>query len=203
MKSARSAISSMALLLLLWIAVPAGLAAQQDNLDRLRNVASALSDSLLAGYTPTDTICAFVVGHDGAWIMDQAIVSTVELRKLASRRCDGIGGGSTVVAITALGVEYREVDDQDLLERDVSMEITATLPGSSSGARSVRAYAAHAIDTVNAERTSLLEASGYPFTKGIGPARAGGGFWKKIVEPAVVLAASAVIVVLLFTVRSQ
>jgi hypothetical protein len=144
----------MVLLPLLWIAVPAGLAAQQDNLDRLRGVASILSDSLL-------------------------------------------------VAITGLGVEYREVDDQDLLERDVSMEITATLPGTSAGARSVRAYALHAIDTVNSDRTSLLEASGYSFTKGIGPARAGGGFWKKIVEPAVVLAASAVIVVLLFTVRSQ
>ncbi|MDB5036367.1 MAG: hypothetical protein JWQ98_3608 [Chlorobi bacterium] len=193
----------MVLLPLLWIAVPAGLAAQQDNLDRLRGVASILSDSLLAGYAPNDTICAFVVSHDGAWIMDQAIVSAAELRKLASRRCDGIGNGSTIVAITGLGVEYREVDDQDLLERDVSMEITATLPGTSAGARSVRAYALHAIDTVNSDRTSLLEASGYSFTKGIGPARAGGGFWKKIVEPAVVLAASAVIVVLLFTVRSQ
>jgi hypothetical protein len=73
----------------------------------------------------------------------------------------------------------------------------------SSGLRRAASFVVVRRDTVGADETPLLEASGYDFAKGVLPPRPSGGIWKKIVEPAVVLGAAVVTVILLFTVRSQ
>jgi|GEM_PF-2353667 len=206
MKNARSFHSSallpLALLgLLLGVTRPAR--AQEDNLARLRECARIIADSV-AAELGGDTICVAVVNHQAGWLLDQSIVLATEERKLPLRLCDSAHPAGATLAITSLGVFYQELDDDDAIERLAQFEVSATLPRRAGGTgRTVRTYSVGLRDTVAADATSLIERSGYEFARGSFPPSNGGGFWKKLVEPAVVLGATVIMVVLLFTVRSR
>jgi hypothetical protein len=123
------------------------------------------------------------------------------------RRCDPSDTRRVDVAIAAIGVVYTVTDD-DLIERRAALAISANAPhrmtesGSTGPLRSYR-IAAEAVDTLARADTTGLAVATYPYTVGTMSAASSGGFWSKIVEPAVILAASAVVAILLFTVRSQ
>jgi hypothetical protein len=192
--------------LLLLLACAPRLAAQEDNLARLQGCARAVADSVTAGLGD-DTICVSIVNHEAAWLLDQAMVAAATDRHIPVRSCDSAHPASISMAITSLGVLYRELDDADRLERLARFEVSATLPATAApggnNVRAMRIYSVALSDTIDADGTSSLERSGYDFARGAFPPRPGGGFWKKLVEPAVVLGSAVVIVVLLFTVRSK
>ncbi len=208
MKNARffhsSALFPLALLgLLLGMTRPAR--AQEDNLMRLRECARIIADSVAADLG-SDTICVAIVNHQAGWLLDQAVISAGEERKIPIRICDSTHPAEATLAITSLGVFYQELDDDDdAIGRLAQLEVSATLPRRAGGnaGRTVRIYSVALRDTVPADGTSLIERSGYEFARGSFPASNGGGFWKKLVEPAVVLGATVIMVVLLFTVRSR
>lgn len=193
------------LLALMLMAAPHALHAQPaDNLERLRDCAIQLADSVLAPYSQGDTICLEVVPHPASWLVEQSVLGRAHERSINVLPCMPERTGRIALAITSIGVQYRLVDDIDLLARECRLDVGASLPApGSSGGRTARAFTLAASDTVDADQTSSIEASGYDFARGTVPPQNGGGFWKKIVEPAVILGASAVIAILLFTVRSQ
>lgn len=174
------------------------------NLERLQECANAVADSVLRLYSTGDTICLEMAGHPAAWMVEGSVLGRAMQRGIGVLPCPAERAGRVTLAVTSIGVAYRLTDDDDLLARDCRLEVHASLPGNGSlGGRSAHSFAIASTDTVPSDQTSSLEASGYDFAKGTLPQRSGGGFWKKIIEPAVVLGASAVIVILLFTVRSQ
>jgi hypothetical protein len=185
------------------------LRAQGTNLERLQKCAGLVADSVLAMYSSADTLCMTTIEHPASWLLDQSMLAGVERRNLRLGSC---GEGATdrlQLAITAIGIEYHEVDDPDSVERRASISVGSALPfptGSSQrlpGARLSRSYSVVLLDTVNAAGTSSLETPGYPYTHGMLVTNNHPGFWGKIVEPAVILGASVVMVILLFSVRSQ
>jgi len=187
--------------------------AQPGNLERIEECARVICDSLLSGFPSGAPLCIQVVRHPASWVMEEALLRTAETRGVRIVACDSGGASSEVeitLAVTAIGIEYRAIDPDDSLERDARIEASAILTqrsGASNGGlpagRSLRSYVAARRDTVGADQTSRIEASGYDFAKGNLPTRGSSGIWKKLVEPAVVLGASVVMVILLFTVRSQ
>lgn len=186
-----------------WAAMPAG-----TNLDRLAACARMVSDSVLARFQPGDTVCLRVADHPASWLIDQAALASAEARGVHIVTCDGVERSEIVIAVTSIGIEYLDLDDDpDGLARSCHVSCGATLAArQAAGAPLVRSaleLTGHTSDTVSSADLLMLEESGYPFTKGARPDPGSGGFWSKVVEPAVILGASAVMVILLFTVRSQ
>jgi hypothetical protein len=110
------------------------------------------------------------------------------------------------VAITSIGVLYRRIDEG--IERTASLAISASAPGplaESGGVRPLRSlrFAGELADTLALADTAGLADAAYPYTIGTMAQADSGSFWRTIVEPAVVLAASAIVAILLYTVRSQ
>ena len=180
--------------------------AQPDNLARLQECARAAADSLLEGFAAGDTLCLSVADHPAAWIVEQAVTAVANARRNVIATCGPGDPRSLSVAITAIGVEYRETEDSDSLERNALLSVSALLPGGSRpggiSGRTSRTLSSARADTVATDDLGVQEGAGYPFAKGSSPASSG-GFWSKVVEPAIVLGATAVVVILLFTVRSQ
>ena len=201
-----SGIAAVAAACALAIAAPGATAATPGpatNLERLEAAAAALADSLITGIASSDSLCLSLVPHDAAWLVERAIVDRAASRGVSIRRCESFDPRRVDVAITSLGVLYRETDD-GALERVTSMQWSVSAAVAHLGGQLARfEYATENVDTVEATDTTSLATSGYPFTSGIAVAHDSGGFWKRIVEPAVILAASAIVVILLFTVRSQ
>lgn len=176
------------------------------NLERLERCAAGAADSLLDALDVNDTICVAVVAHDAGWLLESALVERATARGIAVLRCDRSDARRVDVAITTIGVVYRRIDEG--IERVASLSLSAgsAAPIAESGtAGPLRSHriAAALTDTLAAADTSGLSDAAYPYTVGTVISADGGGFWRTIVEPAVVLAASAIVAILLFTVRSQ
>lgn len=105
----------------------------------------------------------------------------------------------------AYDVEFADValtrKGKNQLERVVSLGLSLTLSGSAddriSGSKTCRDSRS---DIVGREEVASLGDPGYPETNPIIPAKGG---WKRFIEPAVLLAASAVGTYLLFNLRSR
>jgi len=175
-----------------------------DNLERLRGCAVSVADSVLAPFAEGDTVCLDIAGHPAAWLVEQSVLGRAMERNIGVVPCPSERGVRIGLAVTAIGIDYGPTDDADLLARYCRLDVGASLPiAGAANSRMVHTFSVIAGDTVEVDQTSSIEASGYDFARGTIPRQAGGGFWKKIIEPAVVLGASAVIAILLFTVRSQ
>ncbi len=191
------------LLVLVGTWLPLG-AQQKDNLERLRECAAAIADSALAHYAAGDTISLELAPHPASWLLESTLLGAARQRGIGVVSSASPSGGRLVMAITSIGVAYGQTDDDDLLTRECGIGADASFTErGGAGRRMGGSFSAILGDTVEADETSLLEASGYDFTRGALPSTASSGFWKTIVEPAVVLGASVVITILLFTVRSQ
>lgn len=193
-----------ALALLLLVGAPGLCSAfQVSNLDRIRQCARLLSDSLLQKLDRED-ICVRVVEHPASWVLDQAMVEAASARSVTVLPCQAPFDNESLMAITSVGVQYVELDGS-VGRRDVRFGFSASVPVpiADRTGRQTRSYEIVLSDTIDLDGTSSLEDSAYPFTIGTSIHKRRSGFWKKIVEPAVVIGTSVVMVVLLFTVRSQ
>jgi hypothetical protein len=187
---------------------PVCLSAQPDNLQFLQQCARLAGDSLVAGYHSTDTLCLSVAAHPAAWLLEEGALSSALEHGIVVRHCADATDNGISIAVRSLGIAYLPLDEPDSVQRIAHLELSAILDAppesrGEGGRRLTRSISVRRSDTVSADGTSLLEASGYEFARGTLPARQSSGFWSKIIEPAVILGASAVMVILLFTVRSQ
>ncbi len=184
-------------------------AAQSNNLHRIQECARILSDSLLSPAPDDQDLCTRIIEHPADWVIDQAVLTTAQQKKLRITPCAPPYRNEILIAITSIGITYTETDDSDVLQRDATVAVSASLPdwiasGSGNIPRITRSLEVVLTDTVDADQTSLLEDPGYAFTTGTRIRQASsGGFWDNVVEPAIVLGTSVVMVILLFSVRSQ
>jgi len=182
--------------------------AQPDNLERLRSCADEVADSVVHLFAPGDTLCVTVAVHPASWLIDQAMLAVAERRGNVVSSCQENGDVGLGFAINAIGIDYLPVDETDSVERRARLDLAVSLPPlkgtNGSIGRSLRSFSATLTDTVATGMLDIMEGSGYDFARGKRPPPPGStGFWSKIVEPAIVLGATAVVVILLFSVRSQ
>jgi hypothetical protein len=187
---------------------PLSLSAQPDNLQFLQQCARQAGDSLIAGYGSTDTLCLSVAAHPAAWLLEEGALSAALDHGIYVRHCAEGADNGISIAVRSLGITYLPLDEPDSVQRIAHLEVSAALDArpespTETRRRLTRSISVDRSDTVSADGTSMLEASGYEFARGTMPPRQSSGFWSKIIEPAVILGASAVMVILLFTVRSQ
>ena len=179
----------------------------RGNLERLEECAATVADSILSTVGARDSLCLAIVPHDAAWLLERALVERASARGVSVQRCEAADARRLDVAIASIGVVYSVTDD-DAIERRAALSISASAPapiteaGRGAALRTFRVEA-ELVDTLAHPDTAGLAIASYPFTVGTMPAADSGGFWSKIVEPAVVLAAAAIVAILLFTVRSQ
>lgn len=187
---------------------PDGPELPEGNLTELRRALYGLSDSILAHFSHGDSISLEVVAPDGAWLVLQELVAAAERRGVAVLPGGAVGVRSLTASVGGLGVRYLRTDEPDSLERIVTVALNAVVPTGTGGPSEKgylvsRLFSATRIDTVAASDTSYIESGGFAFSQGIPPDTASGGFWSKIVEPVVVIGSAAIMVILLFSVRSQ
>jgi hypothetical protein len=186
-------------------ALPESASAQRSNLERLQLCARQLADSLLVPFHGGDSVAVATVEHPAGWLVDGQFLQAAESQGITVLGGDRVP--SVRIAVLDIGVEYRQTDESDRLQRTAALGLNSVvslpLAGSSESARTVRDLRTTLVDTIDASQALGLESPGYPFSKGIVTATGSPGFWEKIVEPVVVLGASVVMVILLFTVRSQ
>lgn len=191
------------------IASVSGVANQATNLERLQTCAEVVGDSLLMSMSNNESqeLCLRVVDHPASWIVDQSMIRKATERGFSVLPCKPPFPNDVLVAITNIGVRYFELDDQDYLRREVKLGLSASLPkqnGPGSAIQRVtetREIVLH--DTIEAVQAPFLESPAYTFTVGAKIHRNTSNFWSKVVEPAVVIGSTVVMVILLFTTRSQ
>ncbi len=188
-----------------WMAASSALWAQESNLARLRLCAAAIADSVLQGRGLNDTLQLHVAAHPADWLLQEATLEVAQRRGVTVRPWTDDAEPVITLAITAIGVEYRPTDDDDSLERVARIEVSASMPDMATDGATMlaRSFSAALLDTFDADRRQDLGTSGYEFARAAMNDAPKRGFWDSIVEPLVVLGSAVVMVVLLFTVRSQ
>ncbi|MBS1913563.1 MAG: hypothetical protein JST22_16365 [Bacteroidetes bacterium] len=175
--------------------------AQLTNLDVLGLCARQVCDSALASQPDSSGFCAVVIRHPASWLVEENMAQAAASHGMQVRSCDS--DASVTIALRSIGVAYDVVaGDDDHVSREASIEVSALLRSSGGAIRETH-YRSVRRDTVAADQVPRLDGSGYDFTRGTQPAQPGGGFWSRVVEPAVVIGASVVMTILFFTVRSQ
>lgn len=182
---------------------------RQSNLERIQMCADIAGDSLLMSMNNNESreICVRVVDHPASWIVDQSMIRKAAERGFSVLPCKPPFPGDILVAVTNIGVRYVELEDRDYLRREVKLGLSASLPRQNEAGTAVRRVTETREvvlqDTIEAVQAPFLESPAYDFTVGAKIVRNQSNFWSKVVEPAVVIGSTIVMVVLLFTTRSQ
>ena len=183
-------------------------ARQVTNLEQLQRCATVVTDTLFARASTPEDLCVRVVSHPADWILDQAAIDLASERGIPLVACKAPYTNELLIAITDIGVRYVELDDEDYYRREVRLSVSASVPvaGGSPGVKLKRKteqvdYVLH--DTIEGGTISEIESPGYNFTTGTTIQINRSSFWKSVAEPAIIVGTSVVMVVLLFTTRSQ
>ena len=186
-----------------------GIAGQTTNLERLQTCVEIVGDSLLMSMQNNESrdICLRVVDHPASWVVDQNMIRRATEQGFSVLPCKPPFPNDILVAITDIGVRYVELDDDDYLRREVKLGLSASLPKQNGpGSPLQRVTETREVvlrDTIEAIQAPFLESPAYEFTVGDKIVRNRSNFWSKVVEPAVVVGSTVVMVILLFTTRSQ
>lgn len=187
-----------------------------DNVAVVERSAKSAADSLLAHFIPGDSLCLSVVGAPGSWLVEMAILREASARRilvLSSSNCS-YGVSEAHIAAKKIAVRFSPIDDSDSLVRSAEISIAGAigLVGAArvrwgeggdddSRAQIVVDYQTTHVDTIARQDSSTV--SGPPPFNSTIPPRPTSGFWVRIIEPAIVIGATVVATVLLFTVRSK
>lgn len=171
------------------------------NLEMLSACARTACDSALMQTATGTALCAEVIRHPASWVVENALPASAEARGVNVLACDSTA--ALTLALRSIGVVYGAIDgDDEHLERTATLQLSA-VHRSKAAAGTARTITVVARDTVPSAAVPTLDGSGYDFARGVPPPASGGGFWSKVLEPAVVVGASVVMTILFFTVRSQ
>lgn len=181
-------------------------AVQSTNLERIRFAAQLLSDSLLSHEQLPSTVCLNIVDHPADWIVEQALTDVGARIGRPVEACAPPFSNEMLIALLGVGVRYVELEDEDFYRREIEISLSASLPLTFPEGRVERRTRRHDIlvaDTIEAVDASALEQPEYPLTIAVRVERNDSSFWNRIAEPAIVIGTSVVMLVLLFTTRSQ
>ncbi|MCE2502443.1 MAG: hypothetical protein J4G05_00025 [Chlorobi bacterium] len=180
---------------------------QTTNLEQFQRCAEVVADTLFARTGDPDQLCVRIVSHQADWILDQACNDVAALRTLSLVQCQAPYTNELLIAITDIGVRYVELEDADFYWREVTLGVSASVPVIDASAqkrsRVTERFGYALNDTVDASSIAEIESPGYDFTVGTTIRLNRSSFWKSVAEPAIVIGTSVVMVILLFTARSQ
>lgn len=169
-----------------------------------------VADTLFARTITSDEFCVRVVSHPADWIVDQGAIDLATARGVSLVPCKAPYTNELLIAITDIGVRYIELDDEDFYRREVRLSVSASIPVADDGggrggspSRTTERVDYMLNDTIEAVSISEIESPGYNFTTGTTIRINRSSFWKSVAEPAIIVGTSVVMVILLFTTRSQ
>jgi len=181
-------------------------AEQSTNLQRIAEGMEIAADRVLNRPGMPDTICMNVVDHPAGWLLSQTFLAYATGTGMTAVRCTPPYFGEVLAAVTRIRIDLVEVDDETLYRREVLLELAFSLPrrgASGIEERYTTVENVHLSDTVERSGSEELADEAYQFTIPRYIASNSASFWKSVAEPAVVLGTTVVMVVLLFTTRSQ
>jgi hypothetical protein len=176
-----------------------------------------------------DTLLVQVKSHEGAWLLEQYLfASNVPLKRFRAATSITVStAGSTTfftdssrptttqtVSIPQraqkvltlhyldLAVRYFPTDDFVNVTREVDCAISGHIETSTGLVQVLETCSEHYRDTVPRTLVATLDSKQYSFTNAPVP-DAVPNFWKQVVEPTVIVLAGALVVAILFFVRSQ
>ena len=180
---------------------------QSTNLEQFQRCAEVVADTLFARAGRPDQLCIRVVSHPADWIIDQACNDIAARQRLSLVQCKAPYTNELLIAITDIGVRYVELDDEDYYRREVTLGVSASVPliqtTTPDISRVTERFEYALNDTVDASSIADIESPGYNFTTGPTIKLNKSSFWKSVAEPAIIVGTSVVMVILLFTTRSQ
>ncbi len=179
-----------------------GLHAQPTNAEVLSQLASncvteitTIPDSIVVIADPSHT---FVRPAVTASLRDRGVVVFSD-RPTSGETLDGNKIATLTYVVDGARVTYAKADD-DRVERAVAIRLSYTLLDGRRAVSADSSCSMNFVDTVERSRIGSLEDPLLPVTVGDRPDR---GWLRRYLEPAVVVAASAVVVYLFFNVRSD
>lgn len=182
-------------------------AEQSTNLQRIAEGMEIAAGRVFDRPEMPDTICMNVVDHPAGWLLHQAFLRYASETGMTATRCTPPYSGEVLAAITRIRIDLVEIDDETLYRREVLLELAFSLPRRGGASDLEERYTTveevHLNDTVERSGSEELADEAYQFTQPRYIASNSTSFWKRIAEPAVVLGTTVVMVVLLFTTRSQ
>jgi hypothetical protein len=169
----------------------------------LRFSSHALAKQLRRPLFPQDTLHIAVIQHEGSWMLENALFADIPKAK-RFRPIDSVRNGTKLsVRITDLSTRYFAVPENfDMLSREISCVLAASIETRDGAIQALEPISYTLRDTISRQHISTLENKQYSFTTAHIP-EAAPNLWKKVIEPAVVILAGALVVLLFFLVRTQ
>jgi hypothetical protein len=156
-----------------------------------------------------DTLYFSFAPHPAAWLLEQYLLPDLAptwamLRRLrAADTAQTRKHGLLSLRVTDCAVRYFPCDhSDDSLTREAHIIVVASMEEASGLVMPIPTTALDYRDTVARRSITGLESKQYEFANSSVP-EPQKTFWKTVVEPAIVVAAAVITVVLLFTVRTQ
>jgi hypothetical protein len=181
-------------------------AEQSTNLQRIAEGMEIAAGRVFDRPGMPDTICVNVVEHPAGWLVYQAFLEFSSEAGVTAIRCTPPFFGEVLAAITNIRVDLVEIDDETLFRREVLLDLAFSLPRQGASGVEERYTAVEEVritDTVERTASTELVDDAYQFTQPRYIASNSTSFWKRVAEPAIVLGTTVVMVILLFTTRSQ
>lgn len=175
--------------------------AQPTNLDLVRECSLSLTDSALSLVT-VPILCYRAVPHPAVWLIEESVVKTAEQRGIQLQDCSN-GMPAIKIAFTELNLLYRHGTEPETIARECRITVAVMVAPTGTEPQRQREFTAIRHDTVSISAVPLIEQPGYDYLRGVNIAPPNSNFWDRVMEPAIVLGAAAVSVILLFTVRSN
>lgn len=148
-----------------------------------------------------DTLRMQVTPHNAQWLIEQHLFALpIPLRRL--QRGDSL---HTFVNIRPLdfGVRYFTIENNDeMVAREVQIVLTLTTEKPDGFVVRLPSATASYRDSIYRTSVPFVESQQYEFTRGAVP-EPPGTLFRSLLEPLLVVASAAVVLLLLFTVRSQ
>lgn len=153
--------------------------------------------------SPLDTLRIQTHTHEASWMLEQALFSAILTKKRFRASDTTIPHHRLVVRITDVATRYFScTHDIDALTREISCAAQATMEMRDGTTQALEAFSKIYRDTISRRSLASLENKQYSFTQATMP-EAEPNFWKQVLEPAVVIIAAGIMVVVFFFVRTQ
>jgi hypothetical protein len=165
--------------------------------------AKQLRSPLFPQPSPLDTLRIQTYTHEASWMLEQALFSNILTKRRFRASDTTMPHHRLVVRITDLATRYFScTHDVDALTREISCAAQATLETRDGTTQALEPFSKTYRDTISRRTLAGLENKQYSFTQATIP-EAEPNFWKQALEPAIVIIAAGIMVVLFFFVRTQ
>jgi hypothetical protein len=186
-------------MMLLCLAVPCLGQPLEGNVERLRSLADSLAVMLCRELQGWSQVQLSVEPHPARWLLEHALVQGLAACgcQLSSSTADTLP--RLTIAIADVGIRYERLS-ADRVQRTVRWHVLATLRLPDGSLRALAPWRVAAEDTLPQAAIPQVEQP-YSFASALLPESR--SLWQELVEPALAIGTGAVILLLLFTLRSR